>query len=339
MATERGKMTASTSGSNMRRRQFIGIVAGAAASSVFPAVAQKRPFQIGWLAFGHDAQSPIDGSLKEALAQNGLVERQTIEVVYRFARGSSGQLLPLATELAELKPDLLLGVGGDVVKALSEASKQRIPVVGGVSENPVRAGLSTSLARPDRNFTGVTFLTDEMAAKRVELLKEAIPGAKRVAVIHNPQHHDDELAFARRAAGMLAIELFAPPITSAGELEPVLREAVASKADAVFVIASRLTNLLAEKLARFGLDERIPVIAAWREFAVSGALLSYGPDRALQAKKIAEYVRKILNGAKPADLPIEQPTKFELVINLKTARTIGLTINREVLLRADDLID
>lgn len=326
-------------GVNMRRRQFIGLVAGAAASSVSSVLAQKRLFQIGWLAFGHDAESPIDRSLKDALAQNGLVERQTIEIVHRFARGSSAELLPLANELADLKPDLLLGVGGDVVKALAEASKQRIPVVGGVSENPVKAELATSLARPDRNFTGVTFLTDEMAAKRVELLKEAIPGAKRVAVIHNPQHLDDELAFAQRAAGLLAIELFASPITSAGDLDPVLREAAAVKADAIFVIASRLTNLLSEKLARFGLAEKIPVIAAWREFAVNGALLSYGPDRALQARRLAEYVRKVLNGAKPADLPIEQPTKFELVINLKTARTIGLTINREVLLRADDLID
>src|SRR3954466_14751819 len=113
----------------MRRRQFIGLVAGAAASSVSPALAQKRPFQIGWLAFGHDAQGPIDRSLREALAQNGLVERQNIEIAYRFASGNSAQLLPLAGELSDLKPDLLLGVGGDVVKALSEASKQRIPLV------------------------------------------------------------------------------------------------------------------------------------------------------------------------------------------------------------------
>lgn len=323
----------------MRRRQFIGLVAGAAALSVAPALAQKRPFRIGWLAFGHDAEGLIERSLKDALAQNGLVEGQTIDILYRFAKGSSPQLVPLASELADLKPDILVGVGGDVVKALAEAGKQRIPVVGGVSENPVRADLATSLARPDKNFTGVTFLTDEMAAKRVELLKEAIPGAKRVAVIHNPQHLDDELAFAQRAAGLLAIELLGLPITSAADLDPVLREAVSGKADAMFVIASRLTNLLSEKLARFGLDQKIPVIAAWREFAVSGALLSYGPDRVLQARRLAEYVRKVLYGAKPADLPIEQPTKFELVVNMKTARTIGLTISREILLRADDLID
>jgi putative ABC transport system substrate-binding protein len=322
----------------MRRRRFIGLMAGAAVFSS-PALSQKRSFQIGWLAFGHDAQSQIDRSLKEALAQNGLVTEQNLEIVYRFAKGSSSQLAPLAAELASLKPNILVGVGGDVVKALVEASKGSIPVVGGVSDNPVRAGLAMSLARPGANFTGVTFLTDEMAAKRVELLNEAIPNAKRVAVLHNPQHLDDELAFAQRAAGSVGIELFAYPLTEPGELDAALRESVTKQADAIFVIASRLTNLLSAKIAQFGLNEKVPVIAAWREFTAGGALLSYGPDRVLQAKRIAEYVQKVLNGAKPADLPIEQPTRFELVINLRTARAIGLEISREVLLRADDLID
>jgi putative ABC transport system substrate-binding protein len=308
-------------------------------SPSLPALGQKRPFQIGWLAFGHDAQGQIDRSLKDALAQNGLVERRNIEIVYRFANGSSTRLSPLADEIVALKPNILVGVGGDVVKALLEASKGHIPVVGGVSENPIRAGLAASLARPGKNFTGVTFLTDEMAAKRMELLKEAIPNARRVAVIYNPQHLDDELVFARRAAESLAIELSTHPITHAGELDSALRQTTTNRVDAIFVIASRLTNLLSAKLAQFGLQEKVPVIAAWREFTANGALLSYGPDRILQAKRIAEFVQKVSNGAKPADLPIEQPTKFELVVNLKTARTIGLTINREFLFRADDLID
>jgi putative ABC transport system substrate-binding protein len=277
--------------------------------------------------------------LKDALAQNGLVERRNIEIVYRFANGNSTRLAPLADEIVALQPHILVGVGGDVVKALLEASKGQIPVVGGVSENPIRAGLAASLARPGKNFTGVTFLTDEMAAKRMELLKEAVPNAIRVAVVYNPQHIDDELAFAQRAAGSLAIELFTHPITHAGELDTALRQIMTNRVDAIFVIASRLTNLLSAKIAQFGLQERIPVIAAWREFTAGGALLSYGPDRVLQAKRIAEYVQKVLNGAKLADLPIEQPTRFELVVNLKTASTIGLTINQQFLLRADDLID
>jgi putative ABC transport system substrate-binding protein len=324
---------------DMRRREFIGLMTGVALSRSLPVLAQRRSVQIGWLAFGRDAEGQIDRSLKEALAQNGLVEQRNINIVYRFANGNSAQLSPLADELVALKPNILVGIGGDVVKALVEASKGGIPVVGGVSDNPIRAGLADSLARPGKNFTGVTFLTDEMAAKRMELLKEVMPSAKGVSVIYNPQHLDDELAFARRAAESLAIELSPHPIVHEDELDPALRSVTTNQTDAVFVIASRLTNLLSDKLAQFGLQEKVPVIAAWREFTTNGALLSYGPDRIVQAKRIAEYVQKVLNSAKPADLPIEQPTKFELVVNLKTARTIGMTISREFLLRADDLID
>jgi putative ABC transport system substrate-binding protein len=323
----------------MRRREFIGLTASAAVAPSFPALAQRRPFQVGWLAFGRDAEGQIDRSLREALAQNGLVEQRNIDIIYRYANGNSAQLSPLAQELVARKPNVLIGIGGDVVKALVEASQAGIPVVGGVSDNPIRAGFAASLARPGKNFTGVTFLTDEMAAKRMELLNEVLPHAKRVGVIYNPQHLDDELTFARRAAGSLSIELSVHPIVQPGELDAALHAATTDRSDAIFVIASRLTNLLSDKLAQFGLQEKLPVIAAWREFTSSGALLSYGPDRIVLARRIAAYVQKVLSNAKPGDLPIEQPTKFELVVNLKTARTIGLDINREFLLRADDLID
>jgi len=322
----------------MSRRQFLGFMVGAAASLSL-AKAQKRAFQIGWLAFGHDAQNPIDRTLRDALAREGLAEGLELEIAYRFAEGRSAQLPVLANELVNAKPDVLVGIGGDVIKALFDASKGRIPIVGGVSDNPIKSGLAASLARPGKNFTGVTFLTDEMAAKRVEMLKEAVPDARRVAVIHNPQHLDDELTFASRAALSLAIELSSHQITNSGELDNALREAAASKADAVFIVASRLTNLLSDRIARFGLVEKIPVVAPWREFTDRGALLSYGPDRILQAKRIATYIQKVLSGKNPAELPIEQPTRFELVVNLKTARAIGLNISREFLLRADDLVD
>ena len=209
---------------SMKRRLFFGLVAGAAATCVSSTLAQKRPLQVGWLAFGHDAQGHIDRTLKEALAQSGFVEGRNIEITYRFAKGSSTQLSPLAGELAALKPDILIGIGGDVVKALFDSSKRNLPIVGGVSDNPIKAGLANSLARPDKNFTGVTFLTDEMAAKRMELLKEAIPDARHVAVIYNPQHLDDELIFARRAAESLALELSVYPVTDIRELDAALVE-------------------------------------------------------------------------------------------------------------------
>jgi putative ABC transport system substrate-binding protein len=301
--------------------------------------AQKSLPRIGWLVFGGTKLGPIDQSLKDALAQAGLVDGRNIEIVYRYANGVSSRLSELAIELVSQKPTLLLAVGGDVIKPLFEASKGNIPIVGGVSDSPMRAGIAASLARPTQNFTGITFLTDEMAAKRIELLKEVAPNVRRVAVIFNPQHFDDEVTFARRGAELLGIEVTTHPINSVTDLDGALHATSVSGAESLFVISSRLTGIVGAKIAQYGQERRIPVIASWREFAASGALLSYGPSRVFEAKRLAGYVQKVLNGAKPAELPIEQPVKFELVINLTTARTIGLTISRDFLLRADELIE
>ena len=301
--------------------------------------AQKSLPRIGWLVFGDAKLGPIDQSLKDALVQAGLVDGRNIEIVFRYANGVSNRLAELAAELVAQKPALLLAVGGDVINSLFEASKGSIPIVGGVSDSPMRAGIAASLARPSKNFTGITFLTDEMAAKRMELLKEVAPNARRVAVIFNPQHFDDEVTFARRGAESLGIELTTHPINSVTDLDGALHATSASGADSLFVISSRLTGIVGAKIAQHGQERRIPVIASWREFTASGALLSYGPSRIFEAKRLVGYVQKVLNGAKPADLPIEQPVKFELVINLKTARTLGMSISHDFLLRADELIE
>jgi putative ABC transport system substrate-binding protein len=303
------------------------------------AAAQNRRFRFGWLVFGGATLGPIDQTFKDALAQRGLVDGGNTEIIYRYANGESARLAELAGDLVAQKPDMLLGVGGDVIKALFEASKGGIPIVGGVSDNPIRAGIAASLARPGKNFTGLTFLTDEMAAKRIELLKEAAPNARRVAAIFNPLHLDDELTFARRGAESLGIDLTSHPIRNVADLDVALSAASASGADSLFVVASRLTNFLAPKIGQYGLERRLPVIASWRESAASGALLSYGPSRIFAAQRLADYVEKVFKGAKPADLPIEQPVKFELVVNLKTAKAIGLTIPESFLLRADHVIE
>jgi ABC-type uncharacterized transport system substrate-binding protein len=322
----------------MRRREFITLLAGVSVAAPFPSFAQKIS-RIGWLVFGDASLGPTDQSLKDALAQNGLVDGRTINILYRFANGDLKRVPALAEELAAQKPNVMIAIGGDLTKALFDASKGNIPVVGGVSDDPVRMGLASSLARPGRNFTGVTFLTNEMAAKRIELLKEVVPDTKRVAVIFNPQHLDDELTFARKAAQSLSIDITSHPINSAGDLDAALRAAKDSGANSLFVIASRLTRLVAGRIAQYGLEQRLPVITAWREFVTNGALLSYGPSLVFEAKRVAGYVEKVVKGAKPADLPIEQPVKFELVVNLKTARSIGLALDRSFLLRADDLIE
>ena len=323
----------------MQRREFITVLGGLVAAWPLAARAQKSLPRIGWLVYGGSTLGPIDQSLKDALAQVGLVDGRNIEIVFGYANGKTDQLPRLASELVAQKPNLLLAVGGDAIKPLFEASKGGIPIVGGVSDSPMRAGIAVSLARPSMNFTGITFLTDEMAAKRMEFLKEVAPNARRVAVIFNPQHFDDEVTFARRGAESLGLKLTTHPINSAADLDAALNAASAEGADSLFIISSRLTGILAAKIAQYGQERRLPVIASWREFVDSGALLSYGPSRVFEAKRLAGYVQKVLNGAKPADLPIEQPVKFELVINLKTARAIGLNVLRPLLDRADEVIE
>jgi putative ABC transport system substrate-binding protein len=323
----------------MRRREFITLLGGAAAAWPLTVHAQKTTHRIGWLVFGGTTLGPIDQSLKDALAQTGFVDGRNVEIIFRYANGKPDQLERLAAELVAQKPDLLLAVGGDIIKPLFEASKGGIPIVGGCSDSPMRAEIAVSLARPSKNFTGITFLTDEMAAKRMEFLKEVAPTAKRVAIIFNPQHFDDEVTFARRGAESLGIELTTHPINSVADLDAALRAASAGGTDSLFIISSRLTGLVAGQIALYGQERRLPVIASWREFVDSGALLSYGPSRVFEAKRLAGYVQKVLNGAKPADLPIEQPVKFELVINLKTAKALGLNVARSLLDRADAVIE
>jgi putative ABC transport system substrate-binding protein len=282
---------------------------------------------------------PVDQSLKDALVQAGLLDGRNIEIVFRYANGMPDRLAELATELVAQRPNLLLAVGGDVIKSLFEASKGSIPIVGGVSDSPIRSGIAVSLARPSKNFTGVTFLTDEMAAKRIELLKQVAPNIRKVAVIFNPQHFDDEVTFARRGAGSLDLQLTTHPIDKIADLDAALQAVEASGADGLLVISSRLTGIVAAKIAQRGQERRIPVIASWREFTDSGALLSYGPSRIFEAKRLVGYVQKVLSGEKPADLPIEQPVKFELVINLKTAKALGLSVPPTLLAQADEVIE
>ena len=209
--------------------------------------AQKALPRIGWLVYGDAQLGPIDRSLKEALAQAGLVDGRNIEIIFRYANGISDRLAQLAAELVAQNPDLLLAIGGDVIKPLFEASKGSIPIVGGVSDSPMRAGIAMSLARPGKNFTGITYLTDEMAAKRIELLKEVAPNARRVAVIFNPQHFDDEVTFARRGAESLGIELTTHPINKVADLDAALNEVSASGTNSLLVISSRLTGLVGDE--------------------------------------------------------------------------------------------
>jgi putative ABC transport system substrate-binding protein len=292
---------------------------------------QRR--RIGWLVFGGPALGPVDRMLLDELASSDAA----IDIEYRYA-SSVQQLTPLAAELAALQPDILVGIGGDVVSALRAASAT-IAVVGGVSDNPLRAGHAESFARPGKNFTGVTFITDEMAGKRLQVLQEGAPRIRHVGVLWNPQHLDDEMAHVRQSAAQMGLGLTSHELHAAEGLGPALDDAASAGADALFIIPSRLTGALRENIATVARERKWPTVAAWREFTESGCLLSYGPNRRQQGRQLASYVQRILAGAKPGDMPIAQPATFELVVNQKTAAAIGIELPPGLLDRADEVIE
>ena len=240
--------------------------------------------------------------------------------------------------MAGLKVEVLLGIGGDVAEAFKKATSIK-PIVVGMSTDPVRSRLAASLARPGGNLTGMTFLFEELAAKRVELFREIMPQGSRLAVLWDPSHIDNDFAEVQAAARRLGIQLQSLEIHRPGDVDTAVLAAVQARAEALIVVPGRLTAFLGKRIVEGAAQHQIPVISGWREFALGGAVATYGPDRVESAERLGSYVDKILKGAKPGDLPIEQPTKFELVINLKTAKALGLTIPRSLLLRADQLIE
>jgi putative ABC transport system substrate-binding protein len=317
-----------------RRALLITLALGPAA-----ATAQDRRFRIGWLVFGAPPLGEIDRTLIDALAERGFSDGGKLEIVFRYAKGDLTALADLAADLVAQKPDLLIAIGGEIVRALFTASDGVIPVIGGTSENPVRAGLARTLGHPGMNFTGVTYLTDELAAKRLELLKETAPNSKRVAVIWHPQHMDDEFVLARRAAENLGFTLTSHEVDSSDTIDIALRNAKAANVDSLFVIPSRLTRIASPTISRYAIENRWPVVTSWRELVVNGCLVSYGPSRMAEARRLVDSVMKIMQGAKPADIPIQAPTRFELVVNIKTAKALGLTVPESLLARADEVIE
>jgi putative ABC transport system substrate-binding protein len=236
------------------------------------------------------------------------------------------------------KPDLLLALGGDVAPYAAKATST-IPIVFLSSADPVRLGLAASLARPSGNATGVTLLLDDTASKRLELIKEVIPRVQRTAFLWNPDHPDNELTEAQRAALALNMELQLVELRGPKDLEGALRRLSEARADALYVVSSRHTVLNIPRIVEFAKANRIPLAGGWGAWARAGGLLSFGPNTTEMARRTAEYVDKIIKGAKPADLPIQQPTKFELIINAKAAREMGIDVSPTLLARADEVIE
>ena len=309
---------------------------------VVPALAQQqKPVRvIGWLWYGSSpagALPSIESAIIEGLRELGYSEGRNLKLEHRFAKGRPEHLSELAQDLARQNVDVIVALGGDLTAAVKKATAT-IPIVMGSSEDPVRASLVASLARPGGNVTGVTFLSNELAGKRVELLKEIDSKISRLAVLWNPAHYDEEFTEIQNVARALDIKVQSLGLQRLNELDNTLAALTKEPPQAVVVVPSRLTSVARSQIAATAIKLRIPVISGWREFAEGGATASYGPDRTVMARRMAHYIDRVLKGAKPADLPVERPTKFEFVINLQTANQIGVTIPQRVLARADRVI-
>jgi putative ABC transport system substrate-binding protein len=322
----------------MNRREFIAVLGGAAATWPLLALAQKSVPRIGVLLYSTPQIDPQAEPFRQGLRDLGYTEGRNITIEYRYAEGRPERLPGLAVELVQLKPDVIMAMGGDVAPIAKNATRT-IPVVFAVSTDPVQSGLIPSLGRPVGNATGVTFLQDELASKRLELLKEAAPHVSRVAFLWNPDHLDGELGIAEGAARNITVALQPVEIRDPSDLDGALRAMGDAHPDALYVVSSRHTASNIAKIVAFAAKNHIPLAGGWGGWAKAGGLLSYGPDISDMVRRAASYVDKILKGAKPADLPVQRPVKFELVINIRTAKALGLTIPESFLLRADEVIE
>jgi ABC-type uncharacterized transport system substrate-binding protein len=281
----------------------------------------------------------FDAAFRKGLHEQGYVEGQTIHLEYRYAGGRVERLAELATELVNLKVDVIVASSTLAIEAAKQATKT-IPIVFPVTPDPVASGFVTSLARPGANITGLSILALDLAGKRVELLKEVIPRISRVAVLWNPTNSGGTLALkeTEAAAKGLGIRLQTLEVRGPNDFESAFRAATKEQAGALIVLPDNVFGSQRGRLSDLGIKHRLPEIFPTGEYVEAGGLMSYGPRASDLYQRAATYVDKILKGAKPADLPVEQPTKFEFIVNLKTAKQIGLTIPPNVLARADRVI-
>ena len=317
--------------------------AGALAGSPLVSFAQLTPARmprIGVLSAGRSSSEFPEKQTLESLQKLGWVDGKSAGIEYRYAGGDPKLLARFASELVQLKVDVIVTFSGGVGAA--KAATATIPIVFGTSQNPVGMAYVASLARPGGNITGVTYLTDELSGKRLELLKETIPGIARAAVLWEPAHVDNEFRGMQAVAPRLSIELQsleAPRPARPDEVERAIQAAVDGRAGAILLAPGGFTILNRKRIIDLAAKHRLPVISAWSIFSDDGALLTYGPNLAEISQRLAVHVDRILKGANPAELPVEQPTKYELVINLKTAKTLGIKIPQSILVRADKVIE
>ena len=325
----------------MRRREFIAGLGGAAA---WPLVARAQQVEkvprIGYLSPG-SATRERDEPFRQGLRELGYVVGKNIAIEYRSADGNFNRLPDLAAELVELNVDVIVAVATQASLSARGATSTIPIVMAGVSD-PVGSGLVASLARPGANVTGTSAMSADVVGKSLEMLKETVPNVSRVAVLWNPDNaifQAQMLREAQVAAGKMRIELQTFGTRGPDEFDRTFAEVSKARVGALLVLPDPTFNLHRTRFVDFAEKSRLPAMFGTKEFSLAGGLMSYGPDYADVWRGAATYVDKILRGAKPADLPVEQPTKFQLVINLKAARALGINVPPSLLARADEVIE
>jgi putative ABC transport system substrate-binding protein len=330
----------------MDRRAFLGILAGGLLAAPLAAEAQQadKIARIGYLATGGVSPSQGRDFFLQGLRDLGYVEGRNLLIEYRDAEGKVERLSALAAELVALKVEVIVAVAGTVAALAAKQASRTLPVVFIAVGDPVTSGLVTSLAQPGGNMTGSSVLTTELVSKWVELLTQAVPGVSRVALLWQPGGlgegtDKDVLKKAAVAARALGVRLQAVEARVPADIERAFSDMSRAHAGALAVLSTSMFASQPRRLADLAARNRLPTVFPFRLYVDAGGLMSYGPNLADLFRRAATYVDKILKGAKPGDLPVEQPTTFDLVINLKTAKALGLTIPPSLLQRADQVIE
>jgi putative ABC transport system substrate-binding protein len=324
----------------MRRREFITLVVGAAATWPLTAPAQQtgKPPIVGFLGASASGFAPWAAAFVARMRELGWVEGRTIAIEYRWSEGRPERYAEIAAEFVRLKVDVILTVGSAV--PIVKQATTVIPIVFAVAIDPVGSGLVASLAKPGGNVTGLSIQANELAGKRLELLREVMPELHRLAIVFNADNTQPvlEMGETQAEARRLGLEITPLAIRRAEDIAPAFHD-LRTRADAVYVAIDQLIVANRAHIQTFASSERLPTVFSERDFVKAGGFMSYGPNYAELFRHSADYVDKILHGTKPSELPVEQPTKFELVINLTTAKALGLSVPRSLVSRADEVIE
>jgi len=326
----------------LRRRDLIILLGGATVGAAKAFAQQKATPVIGYLHSGVPGPTaPLLAAFRQGLSETGYVEGQNLAIEYRWAEGHYDRLSALAVDLVGRKVDVIVAIGDDVSALAAKRATSTIPLVFIVGTDPAEDGLVASIARPGGNLTGVSLMRVELIAKRLELLFELVPQVGLFALLVNPDNAtaEREIRAVQEAARAKRVQLLILRANTESEFDTAFASLVQRQAGALVVGADPFFNSRRTALVALASHHTVPAIYASREFAASGGLISYGANLPSAYRQAGSYAGKILKGAKPADLPVEQPTKFDLVINLKTATALGLTVPQSLLGRADDLIE